>query len=308
MDTITPRGPFSLAAAAQFGFGPTEGRTPAFDGVMRLAFAVDGGAGYAAATLRQPEPDGPVQVELATSQGADPRVAVRQVARVLSLDHDGEAFLTVGERDPVIGALQHAHPGQRPVLFHSPYEAAAWAIISTRRPSAQAAQARQGIAERHGARFAIAGQVLAAFPQPDRLIALPLDTPGLTTEQVERLHLLADAALGGKLDLARLHHLGPEQAYEAVQALKGIGPFYAGLVVLRATGFADAPLLMTEPKVLERAGELYGLGGPPTDEQFRELSERWRPFRTWALVLVRLGGDRAARARAAATPPSRSGS
>ena len=184
MDTLTPRGPFSLKAAAEFGFGPTEGRVPAFDGVMRLAFAVDGGVGYAAATLRQSEPDAPVHVELATSGGADARAAVTQVARILSLDHDGEEFLRVGERDPVIGALQQAHPGQRPVLFHSPYEAAAWAIISARRPSAQAAQVRQAIAEQHGARFAGAGQVLAAFPQPARLVELPLDTPGLGSEKV----------------------------------------------------------------------------------------------------------------------------
>ena len=302
MDTLTPRGPFSLKAAAEFGFGPTEGRIPAFDGVMRLAFAVDGGVGYAAATLRQGEPDAPVHVELATTGGADARAAIAQVARVLSLDHDGEAFLRVGERDPVIRALQHAHPGQRPVLFHSPYEAAAWAIISARRPSAQAAQVRQAIAEQHGARFATAGQVMAAFPQPDRLIELPLDTPGLGGEKVHRLRSVAEAALGGELDIARLHALGPEAAYEAVQGLKGIGPFYAGLVVLRGSGFADAPLLMTEPKVLKRIGELYGLDGPAKLEQYREISEQWRPFRTWALVLVRLGGDRAARSRAPVPP------
>ena len=179
MDTLTPRGPFSLKAAAEFGFGPTESRTPAFDGVMRLAFAVDGGVGHAAATLRQPEPDAPVHIEIATSGGPDTRAVIAQVARILSLDHDGEEFLRVGERDPVIGALQQAHPGQRPVLFHSPYEAAAWAIISARRPSAQAAQVRHAIAEQHGARFAGAGHELAAFPQPDRLVDLPLDTPGL---------------------------------------------------------------------------------------------------------------------------------
>lgn len=67
MDTLTPSGPFSLKAAAEFGFGPTQGRVPAFDGVMRLAFAVDGGTGYAAATLRQTEPDAPVRVELAST-------------------------------------------------------------------------------------------------------------------------------------------------------------------------------------------------------------------------------------------------
>src|SRR5690348_9938511 len=43
------RGPFSLRAAAEFGFGPTEGRAAPFDGCMRLAFPLDGGMGYAGA-------------------------------------------------------------------------------------------------------------------------------------------------------------------------------------------------------------------------------------------------------------------
>ncbi|HEY6397849.1 MAG TPA: hypothetical protein VIX82_10390, partial [Solirubrobacteraceae bacterium] len=71
-----------------------------------------------------------MSVELQTAGSADEDRALRQIARVVSLDHDGEEFMRVGERDPVIGWLQRAHPGQRPVLFHSPYEAAAWAIIS----------------------------------------------------------------------------------------------------------------------------------------------------------------------------------
>lgn len=166
---------------------------------------------------------------------------------------------------------------------------------------------RQAIAEAHGARFAIAGQVLAAFPQPDRLIDLPLDTPGLGAEKVERLRRVAEAALSGALDVTRLQELGPEAAFEAVQSLKGIGPFYAGLVVLRAVGFSDAPLLRPEPKLLTLAGELYGRDEPQTLEAFQEISEAWRPFRTWASVLIRLGGDRAARARAA-SPPVSSGS
>ena len=46
-------GQFSLRAAAEFGFGPDEGRAAAFDGAMRLAFPVDPGAGYAGVTLTQ---------------------------------------------------------------------------------------------------------------------------------------------------------------------------------------------------------------------------------------------------------------
>lgn len=299
---LTPEGPFSLRAAAEFGFGPNEGRPPPFDGAMRMAFPVDGGRGHAGAVLRQPQPDGPVTVELQTTGGADPDRAVAQIARVVSLDHDGDAFTAVGERDPVIGRLQREHPGQRPVLFYSPYEAAAWAIISARRPAAQAAGVRQAIGDRHGTTFELAGQRLTAFPQPDCLIALPQDTPGLGPEKILRLHGVAQAALNGALDVEHVHQLGPEGAYTELQQIKGLGPFYAGLVTLRASGFADALLPSPEPRLLRRTGELYGLPEPPSLNRFAELAVPWRPFRTWASVLIRLSGDR--RARASSPPPT----
>lgn len=259
---------------------------------MRLAFPVDGGRGYAGAVLRQELADGPLTVELQTAQGADPGTAVRQVARVLSLDHDGEAFAEIGRRDPVIGALQRAHPGQRPVLFHSPYEGAAWSIISARRPAAQAARVRQALGERLGASFELAGERLHAFPQPARLIELEPETPGLNADKVQRLQGVASAALAGDLNVEHLHELGPERAYMDIQRLKGLGPFYAGLVVVRATGFADAMLEVAEPKILSHAARFYGLPEPPTLERFTEMARAWRPFRTWACVLIRLAGDR----------------
>lgn len=303
---LQPRGPFSLKAAAEFGFGPNQGRpqasaTSAKRGVdtMRLAFAVDGGRGYAGAVLRQPGPDEPVSVELMLRGGAAPEVALAQVARVISLDHDGAAFIPIGDADPVIGALQRAHPGQRPVLFHSPYEAAAWSVISARRPAAQAARIREQLAIQLGETFKpapsakpVLGETLHAFPQPEHLLELGDQFPGLSLEKLVRLRGVAEAALAGKLDVAALHALGPERAYEEVQRLKGLGPFYAGLVVLRATGFADALLPVPEPKVFRHAARFYGLDEPPGHERFAQLAERWRPFRTWATVLIRLAGDR----------------
>jgi DNA-3-methyladenine glycosylase II len=293
LPSLNPLGPFSLKAAAEFGFGYVRGGDGAFDGALRLAFAVDGGVGYAGVVLRQLEPDGTVEASVQVAGGADADAAMAQAARIVSLDHDGKEFLEVGERDPVIGELQRLHPGQRPVLFHSPYEAAAWAIISARRPAAQSARVRQAIAEAHGATFDLAGQTLHAFPQPDPLARLPDDTPGLNAQKIERLRGVAEAALRGDLEVPRLHELGPDRAFEEVQKLKGLGPFYAGLVVLRASGFADAMLAMNEPRVLARAGELYGLDGPPSLEEFAVLAEKWRPFRTWAMVLIRVAGGRA---------------
>jgi DNA-3-methyladenine glycosylase II len=283
-------GEFSLRAAAAFGFGPTDASP---GNVLRLAFAVDGGRGYAGAVLRQPdELSGPVSVRLTLRGGAPLEAAVAQVARVLSLDRDGTGFLRVGERDHVLGALQRAHPGQRPVLFYSPYEAAAWSIISARRPAAQGRRVRDELALQFGDSFELEGETLHAFPQPAHLVDLGDRFPGLNFEKLTRLRSVAEAALEGELDVAALHRMGPERAIEHVQKLNGIGPFYAGLIVVRASGFADALMQTAEPKLLANAARLYGRTDEPTIAWLTALAERWRPFRTWATVLIRLAGDR----------------
>jgi DNA-3-methyladenine glycosylase II len=76
-----------------------------------------------------------------------------------------------------------------------------------------------------------------------------------------------------------------------VQRIKGIGPFYAGLIVIRATGFTDV-LPSNEPKALELVRELYGLADIPSPKDFEAIAEVWRPWRTWATVLLRAAGPR----------------
>jgi len=285
--TLAYSGPFSLRAAAEFGFGPSLGR--AFDGAMRLAFPVDGG-GYAGVLARQPAPDGPLECEI--EGDGDLVVVERQLRRVLSLDHDGEGFMEVGGRDDVIATLQERYRGQRPVLFHSPYEAAAWAIISTRRRTAAAAKLRHSLAERLGASFELGGETVCAFPEPERLLEVQLGDEHHAAERLERVKGVARATLDGSLDAARLLSLGPQHAYEELLELRGIGPFYATLIVMRAVGFADAPLGVQEPHLLGALGRFYGLDGPATLEQYGTISAAWQPYRTWAGVLVRLAGDR----------------
>lgn len=286
-------GEFSLRAAAGLRFGPTEGLAPESRPRMRLAFPVDGGQGYAGALLTQTdEPHGPVSVDLTLRDGAEPEVALAQVARIVSLDHDGAAWLRVGTVDPVLGELQRAHPGQRPVLFGSPYEAAAWSIISARRPAATARRVREELSFQLGDTFELDGETLPAFPQPAHLLELGDRFDGLNLEKLVRLREVAEAALRGELDVRALHALGPEAAYAEVQRLKGIGPFYATLIVVRASGFADALLMAPEPRVLGHAARLYGRSEAPTLQWLTALAESWRPFRTWATVLIRLAGDR----------------
>jgi len=284
--TIVPRGPFSLAEAIAFGFGQRD--AAAGDDVMRLAFCLDGYRQQAGVVLRQDEAG--VHGTVHGPGGTDPDMVRQQVARVLSLDHDAAGFLRAGERDPVLGALQEAAPGLRPPLFHSPYEAAAWAVLSMRRPPSQMTVVRDRLSRAHGAVFDLAGQQLAALPTPAELLRVEA-FPGIPADRIERLQGVARAAQEGRLDAARLLRLHPEEAMAGLREIPGIGPFYSALIVIRGTGFTDV-LPLGEQKLRALVAQLYNLPVPVSDGTLSGLAEAWKPFRTWAAVLIRAAAKR----------------
>jgi DNA-3-methyladenine glycosylase II len=286
--SIRPDAPFSLSAAAGFGFGPHTGRSKLAGSQMRLAFVTDDMAHHAAAHVTQ-DGDGTVTGEVETD--GDPEAVWRQVLRILSLDHSGAPWAEVGARDPVIGRLQGQYPGLRPVLFHSPYEAAAWTIISARRYRSTAALIRDQICDELGQVRTVAGEQVRAFPLPERLLSAQA-LPNLAPPKVARLHAVARAALDGSLDAARLATSDPDKALAALLELPGIGPAYATLILLRSTGVTDL-LTFTEPRLPEYVGHFYGIGPlPASREQLVDISAKWEPFRTWSAVLLRVAGDR----------------
>jgi DNA-3-methyladenine glycosylase II len=285
MRTIPTRGPFSLEELALFGFGHRAERD--FDGVMRMAFRVDGDLESAAGVEVQQRGD---ELDMTVLGEADPDAVARQVARVLSCDHDGEGFAALGRRDPVIGALQAAAPGLRPALFYSPYEAAVWSVISARRARPQGIRLRETLNAAHGESFELAGQTVTALPPPSALASLT-ELPGLPADRIPRLHAIAEAAAAGDLDVDRLVGLGPDAAMQAVQELPGIGPFYSALIVVRACGFADV-LPTDEARSRQTVHDLYGISRPMTDEEYASFADRWKPYRTWAVVLIRAAAHR----------------
>ncbi len=285
--TITPDGPFSLAAAAAFGFGPN-GRPKPTGGEMRLAFVTDDMRHHAAVHLVQ-RADGAIRAVIRS--GADHDAVARQVCRIVSLDRPAGPWVAAGERDPVLGALQREHDWLRPVLFHSPYEAAAWSIISARRYRAQAVSVRTRICAELGVMAAVAGEEVPAFPLPERLLTAQA-LPGMAANRVAWLRVVAQAALDGQLDAPRLAAMTPDDALADLRKLPGIGPMYATLILLRASGVADM-LTSTEPRLPGYVAHFYGTGPEPASrEEIERIAERWRPCRTWAAVLLRAAGDR----------------
>ena len=290
-EEIHPDTPFSLAGAAGFDLGPVTGRsTQGGDGApeMRLAFVTDDMRHHAGVHLAQA--DGGTITATIDSM-ADHCAVTRQVRRILSLDHPAAEWPAAGERDPVLDQLQREHAWLRPVLFPSPYEAAAWSIISARRYRAQATAIRARICQAIGATLTVAGLDIPAFPLPERLLAAD-SLPGMGAGRVEWLHEVARAALDGRLDPGRLAALEPAEALAGLRGLPGIGPAYATLILLRAAGVTDV-LTFGEPRLPEYVAHFYGTGpGQASPQEIERIADRWRPFRTWAAVLIRAAGDR----------------
>jgi len=272
---LRPVGPNSFGQSVRFleGFAPA-----AYEGTglghMHLAFVADGGEEVAGVCVR--EEGGVIFGEV--SGEADVGVVRGQVARILSLDIDGRGFPEVGERDPVVGKLQARYPGLRPVCFYSPYEAAAWAIIGQRIRIVQAARIKNNMAKELGPSVEVDGGREHAFPGPGSLMELE-GFSGLTSRKVEYLRRLGREAAEGELDAATLRSMPEEEALERLQELPGIGPFSAGLILLRGAGMPD--LLPAKEPRLPRAVEIaYGLEATPAEEELERLALGWHPYRT----------------------------
>jgi DNA-3-methyladenine glycosylase II len=263
--TVAVRGPWSLATSRAFWEGLTPSALRATDGdALRTVFRVERDWSRAAVEVVQQGDEARVVV---TGEG-DLDAAATQACRFLSLDVDARGWPDVGRRDPVIADAQERLPGLRPCGFHSPYEAAAWAVLSQRLRIVQAAHLRDTLVRRHGDD--------GAFPAPDALRTLDLDLPG---RKAEYLRAVAEAALDGRLDGAALRAVEPEEAVATVQEVKGLGPFAAELVVLRGANAPDG-LPTHERRLDDEVTERYG-------RPVAEVSQRWRPFRTWAAVHLR---------------------
>src|ERR1700726_2292913 len=153
---VVPQGPFDLeSAAARFGGWPRLG-----DAVV-MAFPVEGWRNSAAVVMRQRRDS--ITGDVRGVDEADAERAWQQALATISLDVDGQGFVDIGRRDPVIGRLQAEYHHLRPVLFHSPYEAACAFLIGHRISILQTRRIRQRMADQAGATVEVDGTAFTAF-------------------------------------------------------------------------------------------------------------------------------------------------
>ncbi|MEU4687474.1 AlkA N-terminal domain-containing protein [Actinoplanes sp. NPDC023714] len=119
---------------------------------------------------------------------------------------------------------------------------------------------------------------LTGFPPASLLADLPDAAFGMPASRRRTLRALATATADGKIDLEP----GADRAETTARLLEipGIGPWTAGYVAMRAIGDPDVFL---ETDLAARRGA-SALHLPDTPRALAEHAERWRPWRSYALI------------------------
>src|SRR4029077_9416142 len=208
---VVPQGPFDLETeAGHFGGWPRLG-----DAIV-MTFPVEGWRSSAAVLMRQRGDT--ITGDVHGGGEADAERAWRQALATVSLDVDGQGFIDIGRRDPVVRRLQAEYKYLRPVLFHSPYEAACAFVIGHRITILQTRRIRQRMADQAGAAIEVDGTAFKAFPDPRALLQLE-SFPSVAPAKIDRLRHVARAALEGTLDRARLGSLPEPEALTQLRTL-----------------------------------------------------------------------------------------
>ncbi len=177
----------------------------------------------------------------------------------------------------MLGEVQRRHPGLRPVLFATPWEALCWALIGHRISMVQASRLKDRVRDRYGPQ--VEGR--RAFPAAAALLELDAAQAGLPAVKAERLRALAARGVAGELEPDALAAMAPAEALAWLERSPGIGPWSSAFCLIRGVGFPD--LLPAGERRLD-AAVAAAYGGAPADS----VTEGWAPFRAWAAFLFRV--------------------
>ena len=285
---FAPRGPFSLAAtSARFQRLPDPVNVVADGGFARLV-----AAGSELALVRVAQ-EGSVtrarlRVRVTGARGAAAEAAAeRLLARVLGACADLRPFQRAHRSDPLLAAALRAHRGLRVAGSFDLFEALVNAVLTQQVNLQFAFSIRAELVRAFGARATFDSREWFAFPSPERVAReseSSLRAFRMTAAKAGAIHRLARACAEGALDESRLAVLSDEEAIAELMRWKGVGRWTAEIVLLRGLGRLDifpAGDLAVQKRL---ARNWVDAGAPASEPDVRAFSERWRPFRSLALV------------------------
>ena len=256
---------------------------------MRMAFCLDGelrrpGRGRGPAAGVDARADRPRPAGSALTDAGSP--AARQVARVVSVDHDGEPSTRSARPTPSLRPrFTRSRPGSGPRCSTHRTRRRSGPSSAPGEPGRRASRCAGGWPRRTGTTFELAG-VHGGGADPERAAQHRVASPGCPRTGSRGCTPIAEAAQRGKLDVERLRALPSGGGESGCPAAARHRPVLQRAD--RGPGARPSDVLSPEEsRSREGIRQLYGLDHEPTDAEIAALAETWRPFRTWATVMIR---------------------
>lgn len=221
---------------------------------------------------------GIVSCALTLQDVGDAQAAVQRTRRLLDLDCDPASIHDHLGADPLLGPLLEKRPGLRAPGHPDGTELLVRAVLGQQVSVAGARTLAARLVAAHGEPLAEpVGSVTHAFPSAATIAGLsPTDFAMPRARGAALIDACAKVADGSLVLDAGSDR---SEAVAALESLRGIGPWTAGYVAMRALGDPDVFL----PTDLGVRHALDALGADSTARGAAALAEAWRPWRSYAL-------------------------
>jgi DNA-3-methyladenine glycosylase II len=208
------------------------------------------------------------------------QVAAKQFAAELDL----APFHRMARNDMVLTKLVERFRGMRIPQAPSVYECVVCAILEQQVNLTFAHQVKKALVETYGETVGLKGRKYHAFPEPQTLAAAtPADFRKLQISGPKARYIIgfSRTVADGKVDLEGLRSLPSDEARSRLVEHKGIGPWTAEYVCLRALGKLDH--LPSADVGLQKAVQLfYRLRKVPTSARVEQIGKKWAGWRSYA--------------------------
>jgi len=292
---LTPRAPFNFERTLRFILGPPvgAGRAPLaplldyfIEGEYRRVVEVGGQLIlFGASQTRRRATEGlEVRILSGPRDPATQRAVGQLVSKQFSVQLDLAPFYRLAASDAVLARLVGCFRGMRIPQAPTVFETLLAAILEQQVNLSFAHQVKKALIESYGEPVGFEGRSYNSFPRP---AALAIRTPRelrriqISGPKARYLIGISQMTLDGTLDLETLRTQEPASALERLRELKGVGPWTAQYVGLRALGHLDS-LPSADVGLQEVIRRLYGLRKRPKPERVERLARQWSGWRSYA--------------------------
>ncbi len=250
------------------------------DEVYQRSFCLNGHRGWL--SLQNVPNFNAVRLEVHASGLSCLMQVVWRVRRMLDLDADPLALGAFFGEDPLLGPVWLRHPGLRVPVGWDASEFAVRAIVGQLVSVGVATKLVGKIVEAFAENLSLPAPkgIEKLFPSPACLQGADMRPCGLTRNKATAIVALAQAVVSGTLDLEMASDL--DTFIPRCMALRGIGEWTAQTIAMRGLGDADA----FPASDLGIVKALSAAGQPFKPAHIRKMAERWRPWRSYAAMLL----------------------